>query len=280
MNLLDIEDLSPHQITEIFDLADKLSFAQEEPLKGKTFILFFPETSLRTRITFEKGIKALGGECLLFPPETLDKREELRDVIQYAENWADGVIVRHADYSKIVELAAHSSIPVINAMTSYNHPCEILSDLYAISKRKENYKELVYTFAGPAGNISRTWMKMAQVIELDFHQVCTDGNELGEQSANYKFHTELADILAESDVILTDSLSADLRTTEYISKYQITLARMKAAKQGSILNPCPPFYRNEEVSEDAISSEYFVGYAFKKSLFHVQQAVVLYCLLH
>lgn len=130
MNLLDINELSSQQITNIFDLVDRLKFENDELLlTGKTFILFFPETSLRTRITFEKGIKELGGECILFPPESLDKREQLRDVIKYITNWADGIIVRHPNFLLIQELSNHSDIPIINAITADNHPCEILSDL-------------------------------------------------------------------------------------------------------------------------------------------------------
>jgi ornithine carbamoyltransferase len=281
MHLLGINDLTSQQITDIFQLADKVRSGIDNAwLKGKTFILFFPESSLRTRITFEKGIKELGGECILFPPETLDKREELCDVINYIENWAHGIIVRHADFSKMKELAEHSTIPVINAMTSENHPCEILSDLYSISKMRENYRELVYTFVGPSGNTCRSWADMAAIMGLNFNHVCMIGEELGKDSPNYKFHTELDEILLSSDVILTDSLPLELRTREYIEKYQITLNRMKLTKENSILNPCPPFFRGEEVSEDAVSSEYFVGYAFKRNLLFIQQAVILYCLLN
>ncbi|SER23641.1 ornithine carbamoyltransferase [Gracilibacillus ureilyticus] len=279
MHLLSISDLSEHEITRIFTLADSLTYNQGiGPLKGKTFVLYFPESSIRTRITFEKGIKDLGGECILFPPDSLDKREELEDVMQYLENWADGIIVRHSDFAKVKELSHHSSIPVINAMTSENHPCEILSDLFSISKIRENYRDLVYTFVGPAGNISRSWMNVAKVMNLDYHHVCMEGNELGENSLHYKFHTELEKVLVSSDVILTDSLPDHLRNHDYINKYQITLERMNLAKKHAILNPCPPFFRNEEVSEDAISSKYFVGYPFKKNLLYVQQAVILSCL--
>ncbi|RTE05047.1 ornithine carbamoyltransferase [Paenibacillus whitsoniae] len=281
MNLLDINKLSFLQITDIFHLADKLSLKSDEHLlTGKTFILFFPESSLRTRITFEKGIKDLGGECILFPPETLDKREQLSDVMKYMENWSHGIIVRHSDFTKVLELSNLSAIPIINAMTSDNHPCEILSDLYSISRQRENFKELVYTFVGPAGNICKSWADIAAVMNLNFKHVCTRGHELGKDSPNYKFHTELEDILKESDVILTDSLPNELRTNEYINKYQITLERMKLTKKNAILNPCPPFFRGEEISEDAIASEYFVGYSFKKNLLHVQQAIVLHCLLN
>lgn len=279
MNLIDINQLSFSQIIEIFNLTKKLKLKNEGlPLNGKTFILFFPETSLRTRITFEKGIRDLGGECILFPPESLDRREQLIDIIKYIENCADGIVVRHADFSKIEEMAKHSIIPIINAMTSDNHPCEILADLYAISEMKANYQVLGYTFVGPAGNISRSWANIAKVMNLDFNHVCLVGNELTEHSHNYKFHTQLEEILIKSDVILTDSLPIQFRTVDYISKYQITLERMKLTRENSLLNPCPPFFRNEEVSEDVISSDYFVGHAFKKNLVYVQQAIILYCL--
>ena len=220
----------------------------------------------------------MGGQCILFPPETLDKKERLEDVIGYIENWADCLIIRHPSYPKIKELSEYSLIPIINAMTTENHPCEILSDFYSISKIKDNFRGLVYTFVGEANNISNTWMHIAKVMNLTFNHVCTIGNELSEDNRNYKFYTELETALISSDVILTDSLSVGLRTNEYISKYQITLERMKLTKDHSILNPCPPFFRNEEVSEDAISSNYFVGYEFKMNLIYVQQAIILYCL--
>ncbi len=281
MHVLDIHGLSSTQITDLFDLTDKLKQSGgERRLQGKTFILFFPESSLRTRITFEKGIKDLGGESILFPPEALDRREELLDTINYIQNWADAIVVRHSDFAKVVKMSEYARIPVINAMTSVNHPCEILTDLYSIREQRSHYTELVYTFVGPASNISRSWADIARVMNLDFHHVSAPGDAFAETADNYHFHTELDEVLPYSNVILTDSLPNAYRTEAYISRYGITLARMKSTKPGSMLNPCPPFFRNEEVSADAIDSEYFVGHAFKKNLLYVQQAILLYCLSH
>ncbi len=279
MNLLKISDLNKPQILEIFDIADKLKAKENHHvLKGKTFILFFPTTSIRTRISFEKGIHALGGQCILFPPDTLDKREKLEDTIKYIENWADLVIVRHPDLNKIREITKHSQIPIINAMTLLNHPCEILSDLYSISKLRRDYQDLTYTFVGEDGNISRSWVEIAKIMNLDLNHVCTAENRIKENDANYKFYIELDDLLTKSDIVLTDSLSDKLNTDDYISKYQITLKRMMLTKNNALLNPCPPFYRNEEVSKDVIESKYFVGYDFKKNLLYIQQAIIIYCL--
>lgn len=281
MNLLRITDLCEKQIMEIFVIADELvKKSKKTELSEKVAVLFFPESSIRTRITFEKGIADLGGRSILFPPSTLDKREELKDVIKYIENWADLVIIRHSDFNKVNELAKYSNIPIINAMTSENHPCEILSDIYSFSRMRKDFRDLVYTFVGEKGNISKTWVEVAQVLNLQFNHVCTDGNEIKPNDKNYSYYTKLEDVLPKSDVILTDPLSTDFRNNEYIEKYQITLERMKMTKECSVLNPCPPFFRNEEISEDVIKSNYFVGYKFKKNLIYVQQALILYCLQH
>ena len=120
--------------------------------------------------------------------------------------------------------------------------------------------------------------KHCRVIESKINQVCLKGYELGPDTKNYQFHTELEPILSTSDVVLTDSLPRDVKTESYINKYQVTLERMKLTNREAILNPCPPFFRNEEVSSNVITSEYFVGYEFKKNLLFVQQAIILFCL--
>ncbi|MBN2899890.1 MAG: ornithine carbamoyltransferase [Clostridia bacterium] len=278
MHFLCIKDQSMADVQRIFHTADRLRDNEAQVLKGKTFVLFFPESSIRTRLSFEKGIQDLGGVCVLFPPSTLDKREALIDVVKYIENWADGIIVRHPDYDKVCELAAAADIPVINAMTASNHPCEILSDLYSIRKLRGDFKGLTYTFVGEHGNISNSWCNAAEAFDFKLNHVSVIGNRIKADEANYTFSTCLETVLPMTDVVLTDPLSEAFRTKEYIDRYQITLERMKTCRPKALLNPCPPFYRGEEVSADVIDSEYFVGYEFKKNLIYVQQAIVLHCL--
>jgi ornithine carbamoyltransferase len=279
MNLLNLSDLTENQVMELFYVADQLKKGKYgKVLEGKTFVLFFPESSIRTRITFEKGIRDLGGECILFPPESLKKKEELSDVIEYLNNWVDGVIIRHPSLNKMVNLSKHALIPIINAMSSENHPCEILSDIYSIRAARSNYKDLTYTFVGPAGNIVKSWVEIAKVLKLKLQHVCTAGNRICVDGENYYFSTDLEERLIGSDVVLTDSLPPEYQTDEYIAQYQINLERMRLTNQEAILNPCPPFFRDQEVSEDVINSEYFVGHSFKKNLLYVQQAIIVQCL--
>ena len=273
-HFLHLNDFSKQEIIQIFELADKLKADNGECdwLKGKTIVLFFPESSIRTRVSFEKGIKMLGGDTILFPPEALDKKEDIKDVIGYLENWADMVIVRHKDLSLIEYMAKHSKIPIINAMTAVNHPCEILADLYSLSKRYKDYTEKEVLFMGAKGNIGNTWKEAAELVGFNFTQCCPRGYEIDGASVCY----EIDKAVVGKDIICTDSIPSAAK--DDFEGYQITLDRLRYVNADACLNPCPPFFRGQEVSADAIDSKYCVGYEFKKSLIEVQQAIICYLL--
>jgi ornithine carbamoyltransferase len=269
--LIRLSDYTKDEILEIFRLADDLRLGKyADGLKGKTIVLFFPASSLRTRIAFEKGIHMLGGQPILFPPETLDKKEKLQDVAGYLDNWVDAAVIRHKNIAILDEISRYSSFPIINAMTDVNHPCEMLSDLYALSKRRSSFLEDQYLFCGSCGNIGLAWKEAAEVLHLSLTQSCPSGYEIPEVPVQHDLHTAIQG----KDIICTDSLQAS--AVADFKQHQITAEIMSLANKGAVLNPCPPFYRGEEVSEDAIDSHYFVGYAFKGHLLEVQQAVLLY----
>lgn len=245
--LIYMDDFSKEEIYEIFKLADKLAedWNEAKPLEGKT---------------------------ILFPPSALDKKEKTEDVIGYLENWVDAVVVRHNDIKVVKNMAEYASIPVINAMTSENHPCEIIADLYALSKLYNGIENKKFLFVGARGNIGNSWKKASELIGFELEQCCPVGYEL----ENVKFHTDLEDAVLGKDIICTDSVP-DKAQVDF-KEYQITLRHMKKANKGAVLNPCPPFFRGKEVSEDVINSDYFVGYEFKKYLVEVQQAILCYLL--
>lgn len=273
-NLIRLTDLQPNDIYEIFDIADKINAGEfRDFLKGKSIILFFPASSIRTRVTFEKGIYLLGGQPILFPTETLDKKEDLKDVCGYLNNWADMLIVRHKNIQLLEKLAEYSKAPVINAMTDSNHPCEILTDLYSLSKIRDSFVADKYLFCGKAGNIGLAWKEASDVMGFALSQCCGAGYEMD----GVQVYHDIKDAVKGKDIICTDSLPANI--LDDFKKCRITREIMDMANENALLNPCPPFYRGEEVSDDVIESEYFVGYAFKKNLLVVQQAVMIWCML-
>lgn len=275
MHFLRVTDRLSEEIREVFELADRLKRGENHrPLENKTVALFFPQSSLRTRLSFERGVSLLGGQPVLFPPETLDKREDPGDVVSYMANWVDLIVVRHRDLALIEALAKQSPVPVINAMTGENHPCEILSDLYALDRFMGDYRSLQYTFVGEAGNIARTWLQAAKHLGFTLRHAAPETERITEDDASYRFSADLDALLPGTDVLLTDPLPKNYRNNTYYERYQITISRLKAAGDGVLLNPCPPFYRGEEVSAEAIASDHFVGHGFKKDLLYVQMALM------
>ena len=274
-HLIRFDDYTKDDVYEIFQIADEIKDGKYQNfLEGKTVILFFPNSSIRTRVAFEKGIHLLGGQTILFPPEALDKREKLEDVIRYLNNWADAAVIRHKNIAILDEIAQNASFPVINALTDENHPCEILSDLYALSKLRNNFCTDKFLFVGAKGNIGGAWQEAAQVMGFELAQCCPKGYELD----GVEVIRDLKEAVRGRDIICTDSLThGELHD---FKKYQVTTEIMQLANGGAMLNPCPPFYRGEEVSAEVMGSPYFVGYAFKSHLLEIHQAILIFNLLH
>ena len=272
--LIRLTDYSKSDIFEIFKIADDLLKGKYiNFLKGKTVVMFFPNTSIRTRVTFEKGVYLLGGQAVLFPTETLDKKEALQDVFGYLSNWADVLVVRHKDIHILEKIARYSSVPVINAMTDVNHPCEIISDLYTLSKIRDHFIKDKLLFFVLNKNIGYAWKEASEVMGFDLEQCCGRGYEM----EGIVSHHDIEKAILGKDIICTDSLPAT--TLDHFKKCKVTTHVMKKANKGAVLNPCPPFYRGEEISDDIIESEFFVGYEFKKYLLYIHQAIMIYCLI-
>ncbi|UWO25824.1 ornithine carbamoyltransferase [Marvinbryantia formatexigens] len=272
-SLIRLTDYNVNDIYDIFALTDEVRKGKYRGLlKGKSVILFFPDSSIRTRVTFEKGIYLLGGQSILFPMETLDKKEDIRDVCGYLNNWADLVIVRHKDIHLLEQISACLRVPVINAMTDVNHPCEVLADMYTLSKIRKDFIKDSFLFVGERGNIGLAWKEASEVMGFSLEQCCGIGYEI----EGLTTYNNIRDAVMGKDIVCTDPLPA--KALVDFKECHVTTDVMKMANDGAILNPCPPFYRGEEVSEEVIESDYFVGYEFKKYLLEVQQAIMIYCL--
>lgn len=270
-HLIGLNDLTKEEVFKIFEIADEIKEGKyKNYLQGKTIVMFFPSSSIRTRVTFEKGIYLLGGQSILFAPDTLDGREELCDLMGYLNNWVDGIIVRHKNIHVLEEMKSYAKMPIINGMTDRNHPCEIIADMYALSKLRHNFIEDKYLFVGEAGNIGYAWQEAAELMGFSLEQCCPKGYEI----EGLKTWNNLEEAMINKDIICTDAFSND--KLQVFKDYQVALSHMKLANEGAILNPCPPFYRGREVAADLIDSPYFVGYDFKRSLLEIQQAIIIF----
>ena len=235
-HFLRLTDYTKADIYEIFHITDEiLEGHYQNLLQGKSVVLFFPESSIRTRVTFEKGIALLGGQPILFPSSALDKKEDLQDVIDYLNNWVNLLVVRHRDMAALEKIAASASVPVINALTDVNHPCEMAADLYALSKIRNDFTKDHFLFCGVTGNIGLAWKEASEVMGFSLEQCCIPGYEMD----GVPSHKCIGDAIRGKDIICTDSLPADLLSAS--RGCTVDLAAMKLANEGAILNPCPPF---------------------------------------
>jgi ornithine carbamoyltransferase len=263
-----LTDFKKEELFEIFKIADNIE-DYKGFLNGKTVVMFFPSSSIRTRVSFEKGIYLLGGQSILFDPSTLDKKEDLKDVCGYLQNWADAVVVRYKDIDLLDRMSKSMNIPVINALTDDNHPCEMMSDLYSLSKIRDDFLKDEYLFVGASGNIGKAWKEAADAFGFSLTQSCPDKYSI----QGIENIADLRKAISGKDIVCTDSFPKDMA-----QEYQVTKELMEMANSNAVLNPCPPFYRGEEVSEDVIDSDFFVGYEFKHSLLKIQQAILIYCI--
>lgn len=253
------------RLQSLFTVAEAYVERRGPSLEGCA-ALFFTSTSVRTRLTFELGATRMGLAPVTFPPETLDKPEAPADVAAYLAQWADIVVVRHRDIGVLDALSVPDALPVVNAMTDVNHPCEVLSDLFTLARTADPFA-LRYLFVGADGNIARAWHEAALAFDLEFVQCCPEGLAApGAPSTD-----DLFAAVRTADVILTDAPGPH---EEALRPFRITAEVLRHAPPGVRLAPCPPFVRGREVAADAIDHPAFVGHRFKAALLPVQQAVM------
>jgi len=270
-HLLRLTDWTAADVERVFALADEYEAGRGPRLDGAA-VMFFPPSSLRTRVSFERGAALAGLQPIVFPPESLDKSEALPDVAAYLANWADVAVVRHPNLAVLESLASADALPVVNAMTDANHPCEVLSDLYALGGGNvAALAGLRVLFVGADGNVGRAWREAAAVVGLELTQCAP--TELGMEGV--ALSPVLDDAVRGAEVIVTDPPG---RHADALAPYRVTAKHLAAAPDGVRLAPCPPFVRGREVSADAVDHPAFVGHGFKRSLLPVQQAVMAFCL--
>jgi len=289
-DLTSLRRLSKDQIVDLLDFADEIKAKKDrgiefKPLLGKTVITSFPPTSLRTRISFETGIFQLGAQAINMPID-FEGKEPVEDKVGYLNCWIDYLVVRNSNQDIIDKIAELAEFSVVNAMSKKLHPCEILGDLQSIRQLRGDLGKLKFVFVGEGANISNTWFEAAGRLNLNLTQVCPKGYEVDNEVFQFaKEHSNgeiivtnnIEEGLKNADVILTDGWPVnkdDKDEWEKFIPYQITLDKIKLGSKNCIVNPCPPFTRGHEVTDEIITSEHFIGYKAKESLLHMQKAIL------
>ena len=181
-HLLKLSDLTPEEITGILDLADQLKYEKKngiphEHLKGKSLGMIFEKSSTRTRVSFEVGMQELGGYPLFLSSNDLQigRGEPVQDTARVLSRYLDGIMIRTFAQSEVEDLAKYGSIPIINGLTDYCHPCQVLADLMTIREHKGSFKNLKMCFIGDGNNMANSLMVGAIKMGLSFAIACPKG---------------------------------------------------------------------------------------------------------
>jgi len=291
-------DLTRADLNLIFELAQHVKASPgsyTRALQGKQLALIFEKPSLRTRVTFEVGMTSMGGFAVYLDhaKPRLGERESIKDIARNLERWVDGIVARTFSHSAVVELAEHASIPVINGLTDFNHPCQALGDFFTIGEKFGKLKGLKLAFVGDGNNMCHSLMMIGAKLGVSVSVASPAGfdpkNEVVNEAkacarrtgAKIQLFRDPVEAAAGAQVVYTDTwvsmgqeFAAHLRS-QIFAPYQVTKALMAAADPGAVFMHCLPAYRGKEVGPEVIDSPRSIVYDEAENRLHVQKALLL-----
>jgi len=299
-DLLSVLDLSPEELNKILELAKvfknetKLGKKIREDLRGKTLALLFEKPSTRTRVSFEVAMYFLGGNSIYLSANELQlsRGETIADTAKVLSRYVDAIAARVFSHNALVEFAKNSSIPIINALSDLEHPCQAISDMFTIQEIKGKIRGLKMTYVGDGNNVANSLMLAGSMLGMEV-VVCTPvGYEpnkelLGKaleiaraQGGNLLLLHDPLEAVKESDIIYTDvwvSMGFEKESEErkrIFSAYQVNTHLLEKAKDDAIFMHCLPAHRNEEVTDDVIDGPHSVVFQQAENRLYVQEAIL------
>lgn len=297
-DLISIDDLSTNEIVRLLDLTRRVKVSPAKyrrALEGKILALIFEKPSLRTRTTFDVGIKQLGGDSVYLSPQeiNLGKRESIYDVAKNLERMVDAVMIRTFGHDVCTTFAEHCSKPVINGLTDHEHPCQALADFFTIVELKKDLKHLKLSYIGDGNNVAHSLMLMAAKTGTTMYvatpkqyepspEVVNRARDIaGTTGARIVVVNDPFEAADDADMIYTDTWAsmgqeseAEHRRTVF-RPYQINAALFSRAKHDALFMHCLPAHRGEEVVDEIIDSKNSVVFQEAENRLHAQKALML-----
>ena len=298
-HLLKLGDLSEKEIIEILNLADQLKYEKKNGikhhlLKGKTLGLIFEKSSTRTRVSFEVGMYDLGGNALFLSSRDLQigRGEPVQDTARVLSRYLDGIMIRTFAQSEVEDLAKYGSIPIINGLTDYCHPCQVLADLMTIREHKGVLAGKKICYIGDGNNMTNSiivgCIKMGMIVSV----ACPSGYEpdadimaWATETGRFTCTDNVLEAAKDADVLYTDvwasmGQEAEAEERKQIFKgYQINADVMAVAKNDAMVMHCLPAHRGEEITEDVLEAHADEIFDEAENRLHAQKAVLVKCML-
>ena len=297
-DLVSSGDLSPSEVETILSLAALLKSRPAEfsrSLSGKQVVMFFEKPSLRTRLTFESAMASMGGTAFFVDQreERLGTRETLSDVAHNVERWVHGMVLRTFSHETIEDMAQHASIPVINALSNEEHPCQALADYFTLQERFGDLKNVTLGYVGDGNNVSHSLILTAAALGSRIRVATPKGYEpnteiveraktiAAETGASIELMKDPAEAVKGAQAVYTDAWTSmgweheAQKRSRIFSPYQVNDALMAKAEPGALFMHCLPAHRGEEVTDAVMDSEQSVVFDQAENRMHVQKAILL-----
>ena len=298
-NLLKLMDLSEKEIVEILNTADQLKFEKKNGiphrlLEGKTLGLIFAKSSTRTRVSFEVGMFDLGGMSLFLSSRDLQigRGEIVQDTARVLSRYLDGIMIRTFDQKEVEALAEFGTIPIINGLTDYCHPCQVLADLMTIREYKGNFKGRKLCYVGDGNNMTNSLIVGGIKLGMEVSVACPEGYEpdaelmrWAKETGRFSCSPDVLEMAKNSDVLYTDvwasmgqEAEAEQRKRVFKS-YQINDKVLSVSKPDAMVLHCLPAHREEEITSKVFEAHSREIFDEAENRLHAQKAVLVKCLL-
>ena len=298
-DFISVADLTEEEIFTILDLTKKLKDDHKKGmaqplLQGKILAMIFQKPSTRTRVSFESGIAQLGGQGLFLSSADLQlgRGETVADTAKVLSRYVDGIMARTFKHQDVLDLAQHGTVPVINGLTDFNHPCQAMADIFTIYEKKKKFKGLKLVYVGDGNNVAHSLLDACSLIGMDIVIATPNGYEplnevveLAQKTASKKgsevlLMNDAREAVRGADVIYTDvwaSMGQEAEHTKRVQvfkSYQLNSSLLKGAKQDHLVMHCLPAHRGEEITDEVVDGPNSVVFDQAENRLHVQKAIM------
>ena len=296
-DFLHITDFTTEEIWETLELArwikNKFRSGEEfHPFRNRTLAMIFAKPSARTRVSFETGFYRMGGHALFLGPNDIEigKRESIGDIARVLSRYNDMIMARLFDHQHILELAKNSDVPVVNGLTDFNHPCQIMADILTVLEHRKNLDDLKITYVGDGNNIVHSWLSLAMRIPFKFTIACPENYSPDEEMVETARKVNLSEIdvshdpfmaVKDADVIYTD-VWASMGQKEEAEKrrrdfegFQVNKKLMAATGKQTLFMHCLPAERGIEVTDEVCDADYSIIFDEAENRMFAQNAIML-----
>ena len=295
-NFLSLLSTTPDEISELLNLADQLKYENKhgiphKRLEGQTLGMIFQKSSTRTRVSFETGMYQLGGQALFLSNRDLQigRGEPIQDTARVLSRYIDGIMIRTFEQSEVEALAEFGSIPIINGLTDFCHPCQVLADLMTVREYKGHLDGLKMCYIGDGNNMANSLIVGGLKTGMKVSVACPEGYQpdnavlnFAKDNNDFSLFTEPLEAASGADVIFTDVWAsmgqegeAQQRKAVFGGKYQINNELLSAANSGCMVQHCLPAHRGEEITAEVFEAHADEIFDEAENRLHAQKAVMV-----